>query len=762
MTVAVIPISRPDGPSSKNPLNPLSKGTRQHLSSKLKQAIEDPSISSIVLYGGKNFCAGADISEFSAKNNSDPKEAIKSSKKIPSIFDITNQIEASTKPVIAAISGVALGGGLELALACHYRVGHTKAKIGLPEVKIGLIPGAGGTQRLPRVCHGGNIAWALNVILTGRMVGMEEAKTVGVMDEIVSQSDDLLEMAKKWASYAELIGDLKYKTVCHKSVFAEDDAKAKFTAGKICDGILKKLPKLEKGGRAAHAAVAAVRASFEKNTFEEGIAVETEHFWDLLLNSAQGRGLRHAFFAERAAQKISGGKGLCPVGKILMDPKGGATVGIIGAGTMGSGIAINFLKAGYKVILVDNNAKGLERGSKLIANVIKQEVKKNRMTSQQAQFILSNNFQTTTDMATHDEFSKCLIVVEAVFENLKIKQSIFKQLNKVVKNPNALLLSNTSTLNIDSIAGALPPGRRQYCAGMHFFSPAHVMKLVEIVVSSSTSKETVSLVQIITAKKLRKVGVVVGNCDGFVGNRMVFPYTGEAVFVLQEGGASVPQVDKAVTSFGMAVGPLNMGDLAGNDIGYLVRKEKGLVSDLKTGLPGPNRKSDMRYTDLGDDLVVKLNRVGQKKLKGWYDYDPKVGRGRKPIPSQEVANFITSYNKGFNVKKYSQQEILERVLFPLVNEGFKILEEGIARKPSDIDIIYLYGYGWPAWRGGPMFWADNEVGLPYLLKHLEEMNSKFPGSTYYAPSALLKKCVALGLTVEAYYDNGHHKSNSKL
>ena len=701
--------------------------------------------------------------EFSAKNNTDPKEAIKSSKKIPSIFDITNQIEASPKPVVAAISGVALGGGLELALACHYRVGHIKSKVGLPEVKIGLIPGAGGTQRLPRVCHGGNISWVLNVILTGRMVGMEEAKTVGVIDEIVSQNDSLLEVAKKWASYGELIGDLKYKTPCNRNVFAEDDAKAKISAGKICDGILKKLPKVEKGGRAAHAAVAAVRASFEKNTFEEGIAVETENFWDLLLNSAQGRGLRHAFFAERAAQKVSGATGLNgQVARSLLDPKGGAVVGVIGAGTMGSGIAINFLKAGYKVILVDNNAKGLERGSKLIAQVFKQDVKKNRMTPKQAQFILSNNFQTTTDMSTNEEFSKCLLVVEAVFENLKIKQSIFRQLNNVVKNPNALLLSNTSTLNIDSIAEALPPGRRQYCAGMHFFSPAHVMKLVEIVVSSSTSKETVSLVQIITAKKLRKVGVVVGNCDGFVGNRMVFPYTGEAVFILQEGGATVPEVDKAVISFGMALGPLNMGDLAGNDIGYLVRKEKGVVRDLKTGLPGSNRKSGMRYTDLGDDLVVKLGRVGQKKLKGWYDYDLKVGRGRKPVPSQEVAKFIASYHKGMNVEKYNKQEIVERVLFPLVNEGFKILEEGIARKPSDIDVIYLYGYGWPAWRGGPMFWADNEVGLPYLLKRLEEMNSKFPGSTYYVPSALLRKCVGLGLTVEAYYDNGLHKSKSKL
>ena len=375
---------------------------------------------------------------------------------------------------------------------------------------------------------------------------------------------------------------------------------------------------------------------------------------------------------------------------------------------------------------------------------------------------MTNNFQTTADMGKSDAFRNCSLVVEAVFENLKIKQSIFRQLDKVVQNPGALLLSNTSTLNIDLIASALPQERRQFCAGMHFFSPAHVMKLVEIVVSSSTSMDTVSLIQMITAKRLRKVGVVVGNCEGFVGNRMLFPYTGEAIFVLQEGKASVPEVDNAVVSFGMALGPMNMGDLAGNDIGYLVRKEKGLVKDPESGLPGPNRTGGMRYTDLGDDLVVKLGRVGQKKLKGWYDYDPKVGRGRKPIPSQEVANFIAAYNEGKTTEKYSREQIIERVLFPLVNEGFKILEEGIARSPSDIDVIYVYGYGWPAWRGGPMYWADNEIGLPYLLGRLEEMNDNFPGSTYYKPSALLRTCVRLGVTVEDYYEKGLNKSHSKL
>ena len=647
-------------------------------------------------------------------------------------------------------------------MACHYRICYNKAKLGLPEVKIGLIPGAGGTQRLPRVCHGGNIPWVLDVIVSGRMVGAQEAKNVGVMDDIVANYDMILDVAKKWASHAEIIGDLHYRTTKNKNVFADDDATGKSTAVHICNDVLKKLPSIERGGKAAHAAVTAVRASFQKDSFQQGMEVESELFWDLLLNSEQGRGLRHAFFAERVAQKVAGGGNSFRgnvVAQALTNPKGGALVGVVGAGTMGSGIAICFLRAGYKVILADNNAKGLERGSTLIANVLKQDVKKKRMTTEQAQYIMFKNFQTTTDMKS---FKHCLLVVEAVFESLKVKQSIFRQLNDIIQNPSALLLSNTSTLNIDAIADALSPERRKCCAGMHFFSPAHVMKLVEIVVSSSTSNEIVSLIQFITSKKLRKVGVVVGNCEGFVGNRMLFPYTGEAVFVLQEGRSSVPEVDRAIVTFGMAIGPMNMGDLAGNDIGYLVRKEKGLVTDPKTGLPGPNRKGGMRYTDLGDDLVSKLNRVGQKKLKGWYDYRLDVGRGRKPIPSEEVANFIASYQDGKIVKKYSRQEIVERVLFPLVNEGFKILEEGFARRPSDIDVIYVYGYGWPAWRGGPMYWADHVIALPYLLGRLEELNREFPGSTYYVPSNLLRRCVRLKMTVEDYYEKGLHKEHSKL
>lgn len=760
MTVQLISIPPPPRKGSNvssNPLNPLSKDVRCHLHDAIQSAISDPAITSIILHGGKNFSAGADIKEFGTAEN------VSTSKHIPSLSDVVDLIENSPKPIVAAITGVALGGGCEVALACHFRVAHSKAKMGLPEVKIGVIPGAGGTQRLPRLSK--DVAWSLNVITSGRMFGMAEAKSKNIVDGITDNFKDVLGLAKKWADYAAVMKDMTFRSASNQGVFAQDDAAALASARSICDKMLRRIPPKERGGEALHAAVKAVRASFESKTFKEGSELETEIFFDLLVNSQQGRGLRHAFFAERKSDKGSikllGG----PIAQAFLNPKAKALVGVIGAGTMGSGIAISFLRSGCKIILMDNSKKSLERGSKLISKIFQQDVSKKRISSSQATSILKNDFSTTTDMKTGG-FCNCLVVVEAVFENLKIKQSIFRELDTVIRNPKALLLSNTSTLNIDSIASALSPQKRPFCAGMHFFSPAHVMKLVEIVISSYTSPETAAIVQMITSKRLRKVGITVGNCEGFVGNRMIHSYSAEAAFVLKEGGGSVQDVDKALVDFGMAIGPLNMGDLAGNDIGYLISKEKGLVRDPKTGRPGPNRKEGMRYTDLPDDLVLKLGRVGQKAMKGWYDYDPKIGRGRKPLPSKEVEDFIASYkNGGAPVTKYSKQEIVERLLFPLVNEGFKILEENIAQKPSDIDVIYIYGYGWPAFRGGPMYWIENEVGLPYFLKRLKEMNNSFPGSTYYIPSALLKKCVALDIGLQEYYSQGlhkSHKSTSKL
>jgi len=783
MSVKIIRI-QPAGSSSsttaQNPLNPLGRQTRLFIHKSLIEAIQDPVVSSIILYGGSNFSAGADIHEFSSKSSaSDTQKNVQGSPSIPSLSELANQISSSPKPIVAAITGVALGGGCELALSCHFRIASDRAKMGLPEVKIGLIPGAGGTQRLPRISK--DISWALDVIVSGRMIGMEEARAKGVIDEVVSTNNktmnqsvsgggshivqegeqEVLKVAQKWAKFAELMQDMTYRRACNLNVFAHDDEQGRKRAQTICNEVQRKLSPIERGGEAKHAAVEAVRASFDTKSYEEGIQVESRLFWDLLVNSLQGRGMRHAFFAERLAQKNNSKLLVGPVAELFMNSKKTTPlVGVIGAGTMGAGIAVCFLKAGCQVILVDSNQKGLDRGIKTITHIIKQDVIKGRMTSQQAEIILTKHLSYTTDMTSHANFCKCVLVIEAVFENLQVKQKIFSTLDKVIINPHALLLSNTSTLSIDLIASALSIPRRPYCAGMHFFSPAHIMKLVEIVVSSTSAPETIALVQFITSKRLGKIGVTVGNCPGFVGNRMIHPYSSEAVFLLEEGGATVPEVDMALYKFGMAMGPLSMGDLAGNDIGFLIAKSKGLTRDPKTGKPGPNRNPGMRYSDLADDLVVKLGRVGMKAQKGWYDYDPKVGKGRKPIPSKEVETFISKYIQHPS-SKYTQQEIVERCLFGLVNEGFKILEENIAQKPSDIDIIYIYGYGWPAYKGGPMYWIDHEVGLAYFLKRLEQMHHAFPGTSYYKPSKLLKECVSLGITLEEYY-NRQSSKKSKL
>uniref|UniRef100_A0A7S4VVX6 Enoyl-CoA hydratase n=2 Tax=Ditylum brightwellii TaxID=49249 RepID=A0A7S4VVX6_9STRA len=682
-------------------VNPLGKSTRRHIFSSLQSALSNPAVTAIVLTGGyksKHFSAGADIAEFGKSDSN-----VGGDEEVPSLTSICNAIEQSTKPVVCAIRGVALGGGFEIVLSSHYRVADKSSKFGLPEVNIGLIPGAGGTQRLPRLI---GVKRACDIILSGRMMNVKEALDLGVIDAaVVNNKESVEECAIRWAEYAAALGNIKSRQLCHAVVNKGGSADIAKNH-KICDAIAKKLPPKHKGGIAAHSAISAIRASFSKPSFEEGMAVEEELFWDLLLTSQQGRGLRHAFFADRLARNTSGGgKNLKfpPRIESLLKTKVGG-VGVIGAGTMGSGIALSLLRANYSpVYLVDNSEEGLKRGASLIKSLLQTDVSKKRITTEQASKI-SESLIPTTNM---QDLSACVLVIEAVFEKLSLKQSIFSKLSSIVSD-DTLLLSNTSTLDLNAIASSIPPNKnRARCAGMHFFSPAHVMKLVEIVTSSYTSPETIYAVQTVT-QQIRKVGVVVGNCDGFVGNRMVFPYTSEMVFLFEENLVSekgVKEIDDALMEFGMAIGPFIMSDLAGNDIGYAIRREKGLVRDPKTGLPGPNRPG--RYTELADELVTKYGRVGQKALKGWYDYDRKIGKGRAPIPSKEVEQHIAKYASAFRKKnmlpsppkKLSKEEIVNRILFPLVNEGFKILEENIAQRPSDIDVIYLYGYGWPNWRG---------------------------------------------------------------
>jgi len=767
-SVHIIHIADPTAPRP-NPVNPLGARTRLRLSRSLRSALGDGAVQSVILTGGanggRNFSAGADIREFSL-----PASEVTSSttiegedEAVPSLVELCHLIESSPKPVVAAISGACLGGGLELALSCHYRVGPDpsspaglKTKLGLPEVNIGLIPGAGGTQRLPRLC---DLGWSLGAITTGRMVGVAEALKVGLLDgaagggAAASADESLLDCAARWARYAEVM-PTSGRMLSRRRVRGDDRA----AMAALCDKAARKLPPVAKGGEAVQAAVQSVRASFVPYdaTFECGMETEAAIFTRLLVESGQGRARRHAFFAERAAAGSSrpSDSAAAAVRGMLSDPSGTA-VGVIGAGTMGSGIALTFLRAGYApVVLIDNNDSGLKRGVALIEKLIKGDVAKRRLSPKAAK-AMGAALAPSTDLAA---LGRCRFIVEAAFESLDIKRDIFGKLDAIAP-ADAYLCSNTSTLDIDAIASSLSPARRPYCAGMHFFSPAHVMKLVEIVRGADTSSETLAVISAVT-KKIRKVGVTVGNCDGFVGNRMLNPYTSEMLFVVEGGGASVMQVDAAISKFGMAIGPFLMSDLAGNDIGYKISLARGLAKDPKTGLPGPNRKEGMRWTDLGGDLVAELGRVGQKAGKGWHTYDKRIGKGRMPMPSSEVAALIASFaakssspDKG---RKLKNEDIVERLLYPLVNEGFKILEEGIARDPADIDVIYIYGYGWPVWRGGPMFWADNEVGLPTLLQKLEEFHKRYP-SDYYVPSKLLRTCVALDVGVQEYYRKGMHK-----
>jgi 3-hydroxyacyl-CoA dehydrogenase len=389
-----------------------------------------------------------------------------------------------------------------------------------------------------------------------------------------------------------------------------------------------------------------------------------------------------------------------------------------------------------------------------LTGTIASYAKRRKITAATAEQWLQHLTQTQD---LHD-LHACQLVVEAVIEQMSVKKQIFGILNKVTAK-STILLSNTSTLDLDQMASSLDADRRANFAGWHFFSPAHVMKLVEIVTCRTTSAETTALLQVLT-KLVGKTGVVVGNCDGFVGNRMLKPYSAETALLLAEGAGTVALVDRAFTEFGMVLGPFQMADLAGNDIGYYVRKERGHVRESKAAAPPPNRPG--RYTEVGDDMVTQLNRLGQKTGKGWYDYDPSIGKGRTPLPSKEMDAFVQSYVTS-RTKALSSEEMVQRVFYPLVNEGFKILEEGIARCPGDIDVVYMYGYGWPAWKGGPMFWADNQVGLPTLLDKLETFSRQFPETDHYEPSALLRRCVGLGVTVEEYYSRGLHQSQqSKL
>ncbi|WP_374413848.1 3-hydroxyacyl-CoA dehydrogenase NAD-binding domain-containing protein [Hydrogenophaga sp.] len=691
--VAVITLNNP-------PVNGLGLSTRQAIVDGLEKAENDAAVKAIVLTGaGKAFSGGADIREFGT-----PK-AIQE----PNLLSVIIRVENTTKPVIAAVHSVAMGGGLELSLGCHYRIAAPGCNVALPEVKLGLIPGAGGTQRLPRVL---GVEAALNMIVSGEPVKSEMlAQLPGqkLFDKMAASPESLAEealafardMAAKHAdgSPFPLVRNLPCR---HK----DGDAYFQF-ARNMVKGMAKNFPAPAK-------CVDAVEAATKKK-FADGMVFEREIFINLMW-TAECRALRHLFTAERAASKIPDVPEDTPKRDIQ-------SVAIIGAGTMGGGIAMNFLNAGVPVKILEMKQEALDRGIATIRKNYEAQVKKGKLKQdkyEQRMALLSTTL-------SYDDIGSADLVIEAVFEDIGVKEAVFKELDRVMK-PGAILASNTSTLDVNKIANFTK--RPQDVVGMHFFSPANVMKLLEVVRGDATAKDVLATVMAIS-KKIKKTAVVSGVCDGFIGNRMIEQYGRQGGFLLDEG-CTPEQVDKAIEKFGFAMGPFRMGDLAGNDIGWAIRKRRYV------------EKPDMKYSKTAD-LLCEKGRFGQKTGAGWYDYVP--GK-RDAIPNAEVVKMIEEHRKslGITPRKISDEEIVQRLVFSLVNEAAHILEEGIANKASDIDVVYIFGYGFPVHRGGPLNYA-NEVGLFNVVQAMKRFaKNPLDDANFWTPAPLLAKLAAEGKT----------------
>ncbi|MGB0134213.1 3-hydroxyacyl-CoA dehydrogenase NAD-binding domain-containing protein [Dokdonella sp.] len=678
--IAVITFDHP-------PVNGFGIAVRSGLVEAIRASIEDAEIKAMVITGGgKMFSGGADITEFNTPR----------AEQSPNLHDVIAAIEASSKPIIMAINGMTLGGGLEVAMAGHYRLAAKGALLGLPEVKIGILPGGGGTQRLPRAV---GLETAVNMIVSGEPVPAEHLAGTKLIDDVVDGDvvAAAVAFAKKAAGKDEL-PLLRKLNVEHENAegfldFARNGVAAiagPFPAPMKC--------------------LDAIEASFQK-PFDEGMAVERAGFISLV-TSTESKALRHAFFGERAASKIA------DVGKDI-HPREINSVGIIGAGTMGGGIAMNFLNAGIPVTIVETKQEALDRGIATIRGNYERTAKKGKLKPEQVE----QRMGLLTPTLAFDDLGKADLIIEAVFEELGVKESVFKQLDAIAK-PGAILASNTSTLDVDKIAAFTR--RPQDVVGMHFFSPANVMKLLEVVRGGKTARDVLATVMAV-AKAIRKTAVVSGVCDGFIGNRMIEQYGRQAGFLLDEG-ASPQQVDKAMEKFGFAMGPFRMGDLAGNDIGWAIRKRRYV------------EKPDMVYSKSAD-LICEVGRFGQKTGKGWYDYKPG---DRTAYPSDEVAAILEQNTRalGLDKRTISDEEIVQRLVFALANEGARILEEGIAAKASDIDIVYLTGYGFPLWRGGPMFYADT-VGLYNVLATMRDFARGYQGASW-EPAPLLVELAESG------------------
>ena len=684
-TVAVISLDNP-------PVNGLGHATRLGITTGLDKALADAAVKAVVITGaGKAFSGGADIREFGS-----PKAMAE-----PNLLSVIAAIEASSKPVVAAVHSVAMGGGLELALGCHYRVASAGALIALPEVKIGLIPGAGGTQRLPRVLGVEN---ALNMIVSGEPVKSELLAMVPGQTLFNKMIDgDLLAGA---VAYANEVADVRPLPLVRNLKVSHPNADAYFQfARNMVGGMSKNFPAPLK---CVEAVAACVRLKFD-----EGMKVERELFAALMF-TPECKALRHAFMAERATTKIPDVPADTPVRSV-------AKVAVIGAGTMGGGIAMNFLNAGIPVVMLEMKQEALDKGLGVIRKNYESQVKKGKLKQdkyEQRMALLSTTL-------SYDGLKDADLVIEAVFEEMGVKQQVFKQLDEVMK-PGAILASNTSTLDVNKIAGFTQ--RPQDVIGMHFFSPANVMKLLEVVRGEKTAKDVLATVMQL-GKKIKKTCVVSGVCDGFIGNRMIEQYSRQAGFLLEEG-CTPQQVDKAVEKFGFAMGPFRMGDLAGNDIGWAIRKRRYL------------EKPNMRYSKTAD-LLCEMGRYGQKTGAGWYDYVP--GK-RDALPSQPVVDMIEKHRADLGVKarKISDDEIVHRLVYSLVNEGAKIVDEGIASKASDIDMVYLTGYGFPLHRGGPMNYADT-VGLFNVVATMKRFAANpLDDASFWTPAPLLARLAAEG------------------
>ncbi|WP_328188228.1 3-hydroxyacyl-CoA dehydrogenase NAD-binding domain-containing protein [Marinobacter sp. OP 3.4] len=681
--VAVIRLDNP-------PVNGLSLGLRQGIVEGIRKAEQDSAIEAIIITGSdRAFSGGADITEFGTP-------AVMQE---PILTTAIHYVETAKKPVIAAISGNCMGGGLELALGCNYRVSTPDATLALPEVKLGILPGAGGTQRLPRVI---GVEHALNMIVSGSVVPAKQFQGTPLLDEVVE--GDLMEAALAFARKVvaekmplKKVRDLKVKHPNPEGFFMF----ARNTIGAMAKNYPAPLKCLE-----------AVEASVKK-PFDEGMKVEREGIKQLM-QTPESAALRHAFFAERKTSKISDVPSDTPTRDINQ-------VGVIGAGTMGTGISINFLNAGIPVTIVEMKQEGLDRGVEAIRKVYEGQVKKGRMTEDKAKA----KMDLLTPSLSYDDLKDVDLVIEAVFEEMGVKEQVFTKLDEICK-PGAILASNTSTLDVNKIASFTK--RPEDVIGLHFFSPANIMKLLEVIRGDKTAKDVLATAMKL-AKTIKKTAVVSGVCDGFIGNRMINQYSREALTMLEEG-ASVQQIDKAIEKFGFAMGPLRMADLAGGDIGWAIRKR------LYAENPGMKK-------NLIADRLCEMGRFGQKTGAGFYKYEPG---NRKALHDPEVDKVVDECRAemGITPRKISNQEIVQRCVYALVNEGARILEEGIAQRASDIDMVYLTGYGFPVFRGGPMHYAE-QVGLANVVRDMEAFDAN-PNTQkgFWEPADLLAKCAAEG------------------